>query len=284
MAQAQINGIGIDYELIGEGPLTIITPGGRFSKYTPGIRELAVVLAAAGRSVIIWDRPNCGASDLCFDAPSESVMNAEVLAGLVRHVDRGPALIVGGSAGSRVSILAASRHPEICSHLFLLWISGGAISLASLGAHYTAMSAIAAASGGMEAVAALPEWQEQLSRNPGNRARMLAQEPKAFIDTMQAWCASFFPIPGSPIPNMTAEDYARLGTKPVMILRSSPTDLYHTRETSEETHRLIPGSHIAEPPWGGNEWNDRMAAATHGESLFAHWPDLAPQILAFVKG
>jgi hypothetical protein len=46
---------------------------------------------------------------------------------------------------------------------------------------------------------------------------------------------------------------------------------------------MIPGSHIAEPPWGENEWPDRMAAAAKGESLFAHWPMLAPQILAFAK-
>lgn len=284
MAHAQIDGIGIDYDVIGEGPLAIVTPGGRFSKYTVGIRELAEALAAGGLSVIIWDRPNCGASDLCFRGDSESILNADTLAGLVRHVDRGPALVVGGSAGSRVSLLATSRHPDMVSGLFLLWISGGPISLASLGAHYTAASAIAAVTGGMEAVAALPEWQEQLTRNPGNRARMLAQDPRTFIATMQSWCASFFPIPGSPVPGMTIADFTRL-TLPVTILRSSPTDLYHTREASEEAHRLIPGSHIAEPPWGASEWNDRMdAAMSRGESLFAHWPMLAPQILEFARG
>jgi pimeloyl-ACP methyl ester carboxylesterase len=283
MARTQIDGIGIDYQLIGDGPLTIITPGGRFSKDAGGIRELAEMLAAGGRCVLVWDRPNCGASDLCFTGASEAVLNADTLAGLVRHVDRGPALLIGGSSGARVSILAASRHPEIISHLFLLWISGGPISLAALGARYSAAAAMAAASGGMAAVAELPEWQEQLSRNPGNRARMLAQDPKAFIDTMQNWCAAFFPIPGSPVPGMTAADLTRLGTKPVMILRSGSTDLYHTRETGEALHRMIPGSHIAEPPWGENEWPDRMAAAAKGESLFAHWPMLAPQILAFAK-
>jgi hypothetical protein len=113
---------------------------------------------------------------------------------------------------------------------------------------------------------------------------MLAEDPKAFIDTMQNWCAAFFPIPGSPVPGMTTADLARLGARPVMILRSGPTDLYHTRETGEAVHRMIPGSHIAEPPWGENDWQDRMTAAANGESLFAHWPMLAPQILAFAKG
>jgi len=282
MARAQINGIGIDYELIGDGPLSIITPGGRFSKYTPGIRELGLALVAGGRSVLLWDRPNCGASDLCFQGDSESTLNADALAGLIRHVGRGPALVIGGSAGSRVSLIAASRHPDVVSRLFLLWISGGPISLASLGAHYTAGSAVAAVTGGMAAVAALAEWQEQLTRNPGNRDRLLALDPETFIDTMQCWCASFFPTPGSPVPCMTPVDFAAL-RMPVMILRSGKSDLYHTRATSDEVHRLIPGSELAEPPWDDTEWNDRMSAAAHGESLFAHWPSLAPQILAFTR-
>jgi pimeloyl-ACP methyl ester carboxylesterase len=282
MARTQIDGVGIDYELLGDGPLAVITPGGRFSKSTPGIRELAVALAAGGLSVLIWDRPNCGASDLCFEGKSESALNGNTLAALIRHVARGPALLIGGSAGARVSLVTASHHPENVSRLFLLWISGGPISLASLGAHYTAGSAMAAVTGGMKAVAALPEWMEQLSRNPGNRALLLAQDPQVFIDTMQRWCAAFFPTPGSPVPGMTPADFKAL-RMPVMVLRSGKSDLYHTRETSEEVHRLIPGSQIAEPPWKDTEWNDRMSAQAHGEGLFAHWPALAPQVLAFAR-
>jgi pimeloyl-ACP methyl ester carboxylesterase len=280
MSRTNIEGIGIDYELIGEGPLVAITPGGRFSKDTPGIRQLAERLAADGRTVMIWDRPNCGASDLCFAGETESVLNADTLAGLIRAVGRGPALLVGGSAGSRVSLIAASRHPDTVSGLFLLWISGGAIGLATLTVHYCGESAIAAVTGGMEAVAALPGWKEQLERNPGNRARLLALDPKIFVETMQRWGAAFFPQPGSPVPGMSPVDFAALPMK-VMVLRSSALDLFHTRETSEEVHRLIPGSHIAEPPWPDSEWNDRMAAAARGEGLFANWPALAPRIGAF---
>ena len=43
-----------------------LTPGGRFSKDYPGVRELAEALAAAGNQVLIWDRPNTGESDVCF--------------------------------------------------------------------------------------------------------------------------------------------------------------------------------------------------------------------------
>lgn len=284
MARAEISGIGIEYEVFGEGPLAVITPGGRFSKDTPGVRELAQELAANGFTAAIWDRPNCGASDICFDGESESILNADVQAELIRHLGRGPAYLVAGSAGSRVALLTAARRPDVVSRMFLLWISGGPISLASLGAFYTEGQAMAAITGGMEAVAAMPQWQEQLAKNPGNRDRILAQDPERFVATLQRWCAAFFPTAGSPVPGLSPQDFAGM-RMPVMVLRSGKADLYHTRETSEQVHALIPGAQLAEPPegWPDTEWNDRMAAAAQGEGLFAKWPQLAPQILAFAK-
>ena len=71
--------------------------------------------AGAGRRggrVLIWDRPNCGASDVCFEGASESEMQADTLAALLEHLDMAPAVIIGGSGGSRISLLAAARHPR----------------------------------------------------------------------------------------------------------------------------------------------------------------------------
>ena len=57
------------------------------------------------------------------------------------HNDSGPARIgptalAAGSSGSRVSLIAASRDPDIVSHLVLWWISGGLIGLISLANYY----------------------------------------------------------------------------------------------------------------------------------------------------
>jgi pimeloyl-ACP methyl ester carboxylesterase len=282
MARAEIDGIGIDYELIGTGRAISITPGGRFSKNDPGVRELAEALAAGGFRALIWDRPNCGASDIALRGQSESVLNADVLAGLIRKLDLGPTILAGGSAGSRVSLLTAARQPKAAAGLFLWWITGGAIGLAALVGVYCGDAALAAAAGGMEAVAAMPTWREQIERNPGNRARLLEQDPAAFIDTMSRWADAFTPIPGSPVPGLTSADFAALSV-PVVILRSGASDLHHLRKTSEQVHALIPHSILDEPPWGDREWIDRMAAARRGEGLFANWPKLAPQILKFAR-
>src|SRR5215471_852628 len=127
MAVAMVDGVSVAYEVIGDsGRPWVITPGGRFTKESPGVRELADALAAEGNRVLIWDRPNCGASDVCFTGPSESAMQADALAGLLRQLDMAPAVIAGGSGGARVSLLTAARHRGVASGLALWWISGGA--------------------------------------------------------------------------------------------------------------------------------------------------------------
>jgi pimeloyl-ACP methyl ester carboxylesterase len=277
-----VNGLGIEYEVIGKGEPAVITPGGRFSKETPGVRELAEALARGGKQVLIWDRPNCGGSDVSFDGESESALHADTLAGLLRTLKMSPALVVGGSAGSRVSLRTAERHPDVVSKLFIFWISGGAIGLAALVMTYCEASARAANTGGMEAVAALPQWAEVIKRNPANRARILSQNPEKFIEIMQRWAASYFPPPGSPVPGMTVERFRSLRVS-TMVLRSGKSDLSHPRKTSEEVHALIRGATIAEPPWPDNEWLSRQDAARKGEGLFQNWPRLAPQILDFAR-
>ena len=283
MPKVDIGGIGVAYDLIGDGKKTaVITPGGRFSKDTPGVRELAQKLAQGGLRVLIWDRPNCGESDLSFQGKSESILNADTLAGLVRALKLEPALLIGGSAGSRVSLLTAIRDPGVAERLFLLWISGGALGLAVLAYHYCHDQLAAAAMGGMPAVAALPAFKESLARNPGNRDRLLGQDTSTFIQTMKTWAEAFVPAADSPVPGTSAGQLRAL-KMPTTILRSGESDFHHPRVTSEGVHALIPGSQIAEPPWEDREWLDRLQAQAAGEGLFARWPLLAPQILAFAR-
>src|SRR6202158_1956296 len=100
MPVTDVDGLAIAYEILGEGQPWVITPGGRFSKDYGGVREMAQALAAHGKQVLIWDRPNCGESDVCFTGSSESAMQADALAGLLTQLGMTPAVIAGGSGGS----------------------------------------------------------------------------------------------------------------------------------------------------------------------------------------
>lgn len=285
MANIKISGLTIEYELSGpEGaPAIALTPGGRFAKDSPGLPELAQALAAGGRRVLLWDRPNCGASDISFEGQSESDLQAHTLIELTHALELGPTALAAGSGGSRVSLIAAARDPEAVSHVIVWWISGGALSLISLAAYYCVNSAIAASRGGMAAVAELPGWSEQIQRNPRNRGILLAQDPERFIEAMERWALAYMPSKTSPVPGMSPESFARLRV-PVLIYRSGKSDLSHTRRTSEWVHELIPHSELREPPWPDDEWNNRSGyAAKHGSGHFAGWPLLAPAILDFVR-
>jgi pimeloyl-ACP methyl ester carboxylesterase len=263
MATVDVDGVRIAFEIIGEGRPWVITPGGRFSKDVPGVRELAEELARHGNQVVIWDRPNTGASDVCFTGESESEMQADTLAGLLRNLDLGPAVIVGGSGGARVSLLTAARHPDVAASLGIWWISGGVYGLMLLGVVYAAEPIRAAWTGGMEAVVELPEWREVLERNPRNRQIFLEQDPRRFIETFERWMLAYCPDPAATVPGLLDADYAAIDI-PTVVFRSGASDPHHTRATSEKVAALIPGARLVEPPWGDREWVERSAAARTG--------------------
>ncbi len=283
MAVAEIDGLEIAYDVVGdEGAQPwVLTPGGRFSKDYGGVREVAQALAERGRRCLIWDRPNCGESSVCFDGPPESVLQADALAGLLRHLGMAPAVIIGGSGGARVSLVTAGRHPDVAEKLALWWISGGPYGLMSLGVHYCGSSIVAAWQHGMEAVAALPEWAEVIERNPRNRDRFLSLDRKAFIRTMEQWMLAYHPRDGQLIPGIE-DDQVRAMELPALVFRSGGSDVHHTRETSERLADLLPNGSLAEPPWGDTEWMERVEASASGESLFARWPLLVPLLVEWV--
>lgn len=286
MPRITVDGIGLEYELHGDegAPAVALTPGGRFHMDTPGIREFAQELARGGRRALIYDRPNCGKSDACLLGESESEMQAEALAGLIKALDLGPTAIIGGSGGSRVAMLAAARHPEICSHLALWWISGEPIGLMQLATYYCGEAASLCSVGGMEAVMNATSWAENFAMSPTAREFIRNQDPRQFITVMQKWASAYVPSDITPVPGMKPVDFARL-TMPSIVFRSHSSDLSHTRTTSEWVHRLIPHSEFRDPPWRDDEWNYQSGrtAAGHGHSLFISWQKLTPVLLDFFK-
>ena len=220
MPVARQGDLEIAYEVIGEGQPWVITPGGRFSKDYGGVRELAESLAERGRKVLIYDRLNCGASSVSFSGASESVMQAESLAALLRQLDFGPTIIIGGSGGARISLLTAARHPDVAAGVAVWWISGGVFGNMSLGPHYCGGSIAAVWNGTMADVAALDEWREVVERNPRNRDRFLATDPTAFKATLERWMHAYCAC-GDPLLPGLADDEAAAMSVPILVFRSA---------------------------------------------------------------
>jgi pimeloyl-ACP methyl ester carboxylesterase len=266
----------IGYEVIGErGRTWALTPGGRFNRNYPGIREFATALADLGNRVVIHDRPNTGESDVCFVGSTESAMQADSLAALLRHLELAPAVIMGGSGGARVSILTAARHPDVAAGLAAWWISGGVFGLLTIGVGYCAEPIRAAWNDGMEGVVAIPEatqgnWQEVMRLNPANRQRILDQDPKEFLETMQRWLLAYCPCGDDLVPGLP-DTVARAINVPALIVRSGESDPFHTRATSEAVATALPKARLIEPPWGDRVWIESQPGRR-----FDSWVQMAP--------
>ncbi|MDZ4235984.1 MAG: alpha/beta hydrolase, partial [Dietzia sp.] len=171
----EINGGNVVYEILGAkntaGDHIVLTPGGRFSKEIPGLKPLARKLVDGGYRVLLWDRPNCGKSDVQFYGQSESHMRAETLQQLITKLDIGPCIIAGGSGGARDSMLTTMLYPELVKKLVVWNIVGGVYGSFVLGSYYIVPSILAVRGAGMKAVANVAEWQERIAENPDNEAR-----------------------------------------------------------------------------------------------------------------
>jgi pimeloyl-ACP methyl ester carboxylesterase len=278
MPVAELGDQEIAYEIIGEGRPWAITPGGRFSKDYGGVREFAQTMAERGQRCVIWDRPNCGESSVNFGGESESVMQADTLAALIRHLDLGPTIFVGGSGGARVSLLTAARNPDVTAGLGVWWISGGPFGNMSLANVYCWPSLTTAWNGTMAEVANLETWEEVVRRNPRNRERFLAQDRQTFVDTMQRWGHAYCGCGDPLVPGLTDEQAAGM-TVPILVFRSGVSDMFHTRATSERLAANLPNTRLVEPPWGDREWIERQQSSAAGGTLFERWSLLVPPLV-----
>ena len=250
----EVNGGNVVYEILGkEGDFIALTPGGRYSKDIEGLRPLAQALVKGGYRVLLWDRPNCGKSDVQFYGQSESHMRAETLHALITGLDIGPCIIAGGSGGARDSMLTTMLYPEIVRKLVVWNIVGGVYGAFALGAYYVMPTIHAARALGMQGPLRLPEWKELIEANPRNKDRFLAQDSDEFLKVMLRWLNAYVSKPGQTIPGVPDEMFDEIKV-PTLIIRGGENDWDHPKRTSLEVSCLIKGSKLIDPPWPEDAW------------------------------
>ena len=274
------------YEIVGStGDFIVLTPGGRFSKDIPGLRPLAEALADGGYRVLLWDRPNCGKSDVQLFGESESHMRAVVLSELITELGIGPCILAGGSGGARDSMLTAILYPQQVTRLVLWNIVGGIFGTLVLGHVYAMPSILAVRGRGMPGVLDVKDWRECIAANPANRDRLLAFTADEFQSIMLRWLGAFITKPGQTIPGVDDTLFDDL-TIPTLIIRGGENDLNHPKRTSLEVQCLIKGSELIDPPWPEDAWERASEAMAQGKSerfnLFDTWVQAAPDILEFL--
>jgi pimeloyl-ACP methyl ester carboxylesterase len=284
----EINGGNVVYEILGDtGDFIVLTPGGRFSKDIPGLRPLAEALVDGGYRVLLWDRPNCGKSDVQFYGQSESHMRAETLHALITALGIGPCIIAGGSGGARDSMLTVMLYPEIATKLVVWNIVGGIYGTFVLGAHYVTPNIRPVLTMGMEGLLHVKEWKERIAENPANKERILSQDPDEFVKVMMRWLDAFVSKPGQTIPGVPDGMFDNIKV-PTLIIRGGEDDWDHPKRTSLEVSCLIKGSELIDPPWPEDAWEQAAKDNAQGKvkhfNMFDTWVQAAPAILKFLDG
>ena len=282
----EINGGNVVYEILGDtGEFIALTPGGRYSKDIEGLRPLAEELVKGGYQVLLWDRPNCGRSDLQFYGQSESHMRADTLYALITALGIGPCIIAGGSGGARDSILTTILHPEIATKLVTWNIVGGVYGSFVLGSYYLVPSILAVRGLGIKGLLHVDEWKERIAENPANKDRILALDPDEFLRVILRWLNAFVPKPGQAIPGVDDELFGDIKV-PTLIIRGGENDWDHPKRTSLEVNCLIKGSTLIDPPWPEDAWErageDRASGKVKRFNMFDTWVQAAPAILDFL--
>jgi 2-hydroxy-6-oxonona-2,4-dienedioate hydrolase len=286
MPAVTVNGGKVVYEILGTtGELIVLTPGGRYSKDIPGLRPLAEALVAGGYRVLLWDRPNCGASDVQFFGQTESHMRADTLHGLLTELDTGPVVLAGGSGGARDSMLTTMLYPELVTDLVLWNIVGGVYGTFNLGAYYVLPSLQTVRGLGVEGLLRMKEWRERIAGNPDNERRLRALDSAEFVKLSLRWLNAYVPKPGQTIPGVDDEMFERIRV-PTLIIRGGAKDMDHPKRTSLEVSCLIEGSTLIDPPWPEDAWERAMEDRAQGRvqqyNMFDTWVLAAPEILKFL--
>jgi pimeloyl-ACP methyl ester carboxylesterase len=265
MPEALVRGVHIHYEIVGErGPFIALTPGSRRSYHE--LIDLSQQIAASGYRVLLHDRRNCGASDVAFDgSASEHEVWADDLYELGKQLGALPMVVGGSSAGARLAILYAIRHPDGLRGLLLWRVTGGQEAVDKLSENYYGQFVRLAREGGMQAVAASEHFAECLAARPSNRERLLATNVEGFITVMETWREHFLASAKLPIVG-AREAQLRAIKAPACIVAGN--DVIHTPATARKAASLVPNSELHEDvvawrsdtgllqEWDREEWRE----------------------------
>ncbi len=241
MPFANVRGVQLNYKILGDsGPWVALSPGGR--RDLTVIEPLAQCVAEAGHRVVIFDRRNCGASDVVIDGDdSEYEIWADDVHELLSQLGALSAFVGGSSSGCRTSLLFALRHPNAVRGLLLWRVTGGRFACERLAEEYYGQYIAVAQRGGMAAVCEMEHWKERIEARPANRERLMDMDPERFIAVMSHWREYF--VRGADLPVIGASETELKTIKaPACIIPGN--DNTHGRQTGETLGRILPHAEV----------------------------------------
>ena len=288
MATTTVNGVTIDYDVVGEGPPVIVTPGGWYSRASlsetsRGLSECCTVLT--------WDCRNTGNSGIAFeDRDHEFAIMAEDAFALIKQLGLAPCFAVGMSGGSFTTLQLAHMHPEVLLGIVLLWSGSHEIFPGIQEIMYKRPAELARREG-MAAVVADKAWSSRAvsSRKPELAEYLRQMEPTVFAAAMDRW-ATYGRQHGLPAFGDLTQSEIEAIRLPALVIPGG--DESHRKESGEELHSLLPQSTLWHAPQ--EVWERFHAAvATQGSTPDAwtvyetaagrFYTDAVPQMKRFIS-
>ena len=241
MPLTKVRGVNINYKILGDhGPCVALSPGGR--RDISGIELLASKVSDKGHRVVVFDRRNCGASDVVIDGEeSEYEIWADDVYELLRQLNALPAVVGGSSSGCRTALLFALRHPDAVRALLLWRVTGGRFACERLAEEYYGQFITAAKAGGMAAVCEMEHWKERIEARPQNRDALMKMNPEQFIKVMSRWREYFIKGADLPVIGATEEDLKSIKV-PTCVVPGN--DLTHGPQVVENLSRNMPHAEV----------------------------------------
>lgn len=276
MTMAKVNGVNINYEIVGDhGPWVALMPGGR--RAYDELLPLARRIADGGYRVVLHDRRNTGRSDVVFDdSDAEDALWAEDLHALLGQLGALPCFVGGSSSGCRTALLFYLRHRADVRGLLLFRITGGAFAAQRLPENYYAQFIRAAEQGGMLAVSRMDHWHERMALNPRSRAAIMNMSAARFIAVMTRWQELFLRGADMPVLGISAEELRAIAVPAIVI---PGNDRIHSSAAGKLAHSLIPGAVLHSLPIA-----DSDADLVPFDQWAPYEPEMAQAFIGFMRG
>jgi len=245
MTIKNINGVNIDYEIIGEGkPILALMPGARRGSIE--MKSLAEKIAKNNIRVLLHDRRNTGKSGMLLDdAETEEITWANELRELLKTLNEQYIFISGSSSGARTSLMYALHFPEDLIGMIIMRVTGGEFAANRLPKNYYEVFIETARSGGMEAVCKTNRFVEYIKTNPAIEQQLLDIDVNEFIRIQTNLLNKFLDGANYPVMGITKSELDSIKVPSLVIPGNDNT---HNSVSGIEAFNMLGNSELHKLP------------------------------------
>lgn len=288
---ATVDGLEMRFEVHGYGIPLVYTPGAFYALESS--RIVADALVPLGYQVLLWDRPNTGASGLVFEPTHLLRLWADKLDALLDHVGFSSAYLAGVPNGVLASLHFTTWYPARVRGLVLVaalngdpkwWdavVESSLLEPARVIEQHGMAAAVECGRWG------LFDWPEQFRLAPHKREQLLAMAPAAAAATLRAWADGYTKTGRVWAGGLTDEQLGDIDVPAIVF--SGPGESwaafpFHGPDDARRLHNALPGSELMiSSEHLGDRWASVLEQIDEADSYDPLVAALAGRIDEFIR-